>query len=73
MVNKIKPVPYVLMVGGLSQTEHNWIQEDFVTQAGTWSIETSGSVMKFYLMDVGEAKPSVHIENIWITVPTGHR
>ena len=55
MVNKIKPVPYVLMVGGLSQTEHNWIQEDFVTQDGTWSIETSGSIMKFNLMDVREA------------------
>ena len=64
MVNKIKPVPYVLMVGGLSQTEYNWTQEDFVTQANTWSIETSGSVMKFNPMDMGEAKPSVHIENI---------
>ena len=43
MVNKIKPVPYVLMVGGLSQTEHNWIQEDFVPKAGTWSIAVSVS------------------------------
>ena len=36
--------------------------EDFLTQASTWSIETSGSLMKFKLMDVGEANPSIQYQ-----------